>query len=378
MTTLEGNDAETTAPPSNILVDKVERALQVRTDTIAMKSALNALAELDDGTVIDAKTVRSAMEKDALQQAILLSEELDGILSVVSELRQGCSDVAETAADLVEICNTSVISKASPVSVFASSKAIADEEGPATNPEEDEKKLASTLSEAFALRDAARQRLEAVDTFLEKFDLSDEDSALLDNYNFEDIHDLSMAVETDSQQGVAFLSALERVRHIRASLQDSFGTEEGLGANSALRIIEGISQKQERAYERLYQWLQLQNQEDFPFSHPFVQRALAALRYVPAFYSHTVELVAGSRRATVTRRFLLALTTGVDDAPPIELKAHDPVACKCSPWYQACQVSYQFCRCRRYAFVCFPVLFYGSRLGQELAVSRSFRGYFRN
>lgn len=334
MTAGGSNTAEMAASPSNILTDKVARALQVRTDTAAMKSALNALAELDDETVIDAKTVRSAMEKDALQQAMLLAEELDRILSVVSNLRQSCSEVADTAANLVEICNTSVISKASPVSVFASSKAIADEEGPATNPQEDEKKLAETLSEAFAMRDAARQRLEAVDTFLDKFDLSDTDSALLDSYNFGDITDLSMAMETDIQQGTAFLAALERVRHIRASLQDSFGDEEGLGANSALRIIEGISQKQELAYERLYQWLQLQNQEDFPFSHPFVQRALAALRHVPAFYSHTVELVAGSRRATVTRQFLLALTNGVDDAPPIELKAYDPVACKCNESFQ--------------------------------------------
>jgi conserved oligomeric Golgi complex subunit 6 len=319
--------------PSNILADKVARALQVRTDTIAMKSALDALAqaELDGdhgGTVVDAKNVRAVMERDALQQALLLQEELDGILNVVTTLRQGCTEVAETAAKLVEVCNTSVISKASSSTVFASNKAIADEEGPVTSPQEDEKKLAATLSEAFALRDSALQRLRAVDTFLDKFDLSDSDSALLESYNFEDVTDLTMAMETDVQHGTAFLAALERVRHIRSSLQESFGADEGLGANSALRIIESLSQKQERAYERLYQWLQLQNQEDFPFAHPFVQRALATLRHVPAFYSHTVELVAGSRRAVVTRQFLLALTTGIDDSPPIELKAHDPVACK--------------------------------------------------
>jgi hypothetical protein len=38
-----------------------------------------------------------------------------------------------------------------------------------------------------------------------------------------------------------------------------------------------------------------------------------------------LELIATSRRAEVTRRFLLALTSGYDNVAPIEMRAHDPV-----------------------------------------------------
>jgi hypothetical protein len=60
----------------------------------------------------------------------------------------------------------------------------------------------------------------------------------------------------------------------------------------------------------------------------FVKMALYTLRHVPAFYCHTLELIASSRRSEVTRRFLLALTSGYTNLPPIEMKAHDSVACK--------------------------------------------------
>jgi len=172
--------------------------------------------------------------------------------------------------------------------------------------------------------------------------------------------------------GVAFLNALERVRVIRKDLGRIFGTldtnhhkqsqrlsdisafssssittnisdDNRLGASSALRMMETLAQKQERAYERLYHWLQkylhlhsheqqnpasAQPDEDYldeVLSHPFVRRSLNALRNVPAFYSHLLELIAQNRRSEETKRFLLALTVGQEGLPPIEMRAHDSV-----------------------------------------------------
>jgi len=65
---------------------------------------------------------------------------------------------------------------------------------------------------------------------------------------------------------------------------------------------------------------------DVALQHAFVQRALYTLRHVPAFYAHTLELIASSRRTEETRRFLLALTSGYGGMPPLELKSHDSVA----------------------------------------------------
>merc|ERR1719162_2000481 len=230
---------------------------------------------------------------------------------------------------------------------------------------EKEQRLALLLSDCFARRNVARARVEAVNEFLERFDLSEEDSRLLDLYAFED-------VETSNVNGVAFLNALERVRVIRKDLGRTFGTldtnhhkqsqrlsdisafssssittnisdDNRLGASSALRMMETLAQKQERAYERLYHWLQkylhlhsheqnnpvsAQHDEDRLdgiLSHPFVHRSLKALENVPAFYSHLLELIAQNRRSEETKRFLLALTNGYRGLPPIEMRAHDYV-----------------------------------------------------
>jgi hypothetical protein len=48
------------------LSEKVARTLQVRTDTPAMKAALDALSRLPDAGEMDSRSVRVAIERDAL------------------------------------------------------------------------------------------------------------------------------------------------------------------------------------------------------------------------------------------------------------------------------------------------------------------------
>lgn len=262
------------------------------------------------------------MEQDALQQAKQLQAALGDILGHVKTLQAGCQQVAQTASQLKEAASQSVVTNAVASTTLKTTADVS------TTERMTEETLATRLSEAFAARDAAHNRVEGVRRFLEKFDLSEEDSELLETYNFEDLTDLN-APDADTTKGLAFLGALENVRRIRQSLQLTFGSSEeessaGLGANSALRIMESVSEKQERGYERLYNFLQ----KHVDSSSPFVQQAITALRHVPAFYSHMMELVASARRAVVTRHFLLALTQGVDGGTPLELKAHDSVTCK--------------------------------------------------
>ena len=120
--------------------------------------------------------------------------------------------------------------------------------------------------------------------------------------------------------------------------------------------MESLAAKQEAAYERLYHWLQqiwtntttdstatdggsaavdantdsIMNDEWF-LQHEFVQHCVWSLRPVPAFYRHTLETVASTRRAETTRRFLIALTTGYQGQAPLEVKAHDSVQCESVP-----------------------------------------------
>lgn len=388
---------------NNILSDKVARALQVRTDTPAMKAALEAFANVpsnnygssekgkssntaSDSFTIDAKSVRMAIERDALDRTLLLQEELRKLVSTVSELRQGISDTAAIAHQVRDAIYTPVIKKDSASlppppsaentddggqqegggSIIETTKATTANSKLIPLTEEEslhlEESLAAQLSDAFLRRDQAQKRLEAVHTFLEKFNLSEQDSRLLDHYAFEDM-DPNADVTTTGEDlaaggvggnpinGLAFLEALERTRQIRVTLEHTTLDDNRLGASSALRMMESLTQKQEQAYERLYHWIQNylslhatsavptssadvntvknmidSDQFDEMLAHPFVKRAVYTLRNVPAFYSHTLELIASSRRQMETKQFLLALTTGYSGFPPIEMKAHDSVA----------------------------------------------------
>jgi hypothetical protein len=294
----ETADASTSGSNMNnqnsILSAKVSRALEVRTDTPAMKAALDALAHLpdhhDDLFSVDSRSVRVAIEQDALQQALLLQEELRTLLDTVSQLRKGVSDTAAIAHRVGDAIHTNVMSSTPtdaptmmprPTSGTGTGSSTETNEGGTgmdrdgattttldadnsfhntaatdtnNNATEDaleqEQKLAALLSDSFLQRNLSRKRLDTVHAFLEKFDLSEEDSRLLDHYAFED-------VESSNVNGMAFLAALERVRLIRKELGRTFGTLEllhhqqetnsRLGASSALRMMESLAQKQERA-----------------------------------------------------------------------------------------------------------------------------------
>ncbi|KAL7570963.1 hypothetical protein ACA910_002590 [Epithemia clementina (nom. ined.)] len=422
------SSSSSSSSSASILSEKVQRALQIQTNTAAMKTALEALGQLSATTstttatsgtpasefALDARSVRHAIEYDALQQALLLRSELSSLCDTLQELRQGISQMAQIAHQVKQAIHAPVMIKSNASSVASasasSSKASGSmltsgslhESGAMDNSnstsdisgggggtssgkstfEQDEERLAATLAEAFTRRNLAKERLQAVHQFMETFDLSEQDSQLLDHYNFDDL-DVSFMEGGTLVNGTAFLNALERVKEIREALSKTFGhsstshlsststesiteyggrtsTSSSLGASSALRMMEHLATKQEQAFERLYHWLQShlqlfaiqpvsasqQSQSfntkrvafendptnedpdsmDQALQHPFIQAALYTLRHVPAFYRHMLELIASRRRQEETRIFLLALTSGYNGMPPLERLAHDPVA----------------------------------------------------
>ena len=307
-----------------------------------------------------------------------------------------------------------------------------------------ERILASKLHSAHQSYLTAKHRQIAVEAFLDKFDLGENEARLLDHYNFQGfiltemmmtmIEDGSSSSSSSSSSNnpwchpsaalhinpnpsgetmevaTSFLNALEQLVVIRKELGKTFGTYGGggggaesstttavdslsfdnnnddignrsssssspsssgqLGTNSALRMMEQLATRQERAYERLYTFIQyflgigsatpnshpnvptssndagrsfsaaaasdasqfgafgrFQDGDDVDeaFGHPVIRRALRVLRHSPAHHVHALELIASSRRTEVTRRFLLALTSGYGGMAPLEMRAHDPV-----------------------------------------------------
>jgi hypothetical protein len=460
-----------TAPikSTNVLSDKVNRALSVRTDTPAMRAALSALASLpsqssssstdvnttssksnnssaatatSSGGIIDAKSVRAAIETDALRQALQFQVELQKLARDATILCERVDTVSRVASHIGKIVDGSIISKDQIIDSNNSSSNNnnngGDESGGGISTMiidenmsswEMERALASTLHSAHKSYIDATQRQIAVDAFLDKFDLGEDEARLLDHYNFQGFilpeytdydednnpwcHPSAALHINPNPSGeviedaTRFLNALERLVVIRKELSKTFGGGGGgdssiantsttadesfdydnigqdnigsggqasssassgqLGTNSALRMMEQLANRHERAHERLYTFLQyflgigsatptshhnvptssndtgrsfsisdasqfgalgrFQDGDDMDeaFGHPVVRKALRVLRHSPSHYVHILELIASSRRTEVTRRFLLALTSGYGGMAPLEMRAHDPV-----------------------------------------------------
>eukprot|EP00986_Skeletonema_menzelii_P009138 scaffold4066_cov152-Skeletonema_menzelii.AAC.17 len=429
---------------TNVLSDKVNRALHLRTDTPAFKAALSALATLpssssssDDtnsnnnnnnnningsGGVIDAKSVRAAIETDALQRALQFQTELQKLARDATLLRERVDNVSKVAAQIGKIVDGRIMSQEQVALLLNGG-----DDSASSSAWEMERTLASKLHAAHKSYVDATHRQIAVDAFLDKFDLGDNEARLLDHYNFQgfllspsggdyDYEDIasssnnpwchpSAALQINPnpsgetmEEATSFMDALERLVVIRMELSKTFGNSEStvdvvetsfdddnneisenqstsatagasgqLGTNSALRMMEQLATRQERAYERIYTFLQYflgigsatpnshhnvptssndtgrsfsasdvsqfgtlgrfsdGDDMDEAFGHPIIRRALRVLRHSPAHHVHALELIASSRRTEVTRRFLLALTSGYGGMAPLEMRAHDPV-----------------------------------------------------
>lgn len=303
----------------SILTDKVNRALQVRTDTPAMKAALDALGTQ---SLVDARTVRHCMEDDALQQALQLQARLSRLVQAVSELKEGTVAMADLCRAVSRASQTSVVTEASQPETLAHEpnglEVSSSKEGLIQ-----EHQLASTLAAAFHKRNVAREHLRGVELVLEELDPSPADARLIRHYVFDDI------INGHSVNAMAFLNALETLsRQLKATA----------ASVKTLSYLDTLHVQQEQAYERLYHWLQsyiqAQQEEDnddeespMLLETELVTKSVALLRkHVPAFGNHIVEMIAQERRSWATKHFLLALTQGVNGRPPLEVRAHDAVA----------------------------------------------------
>jgi hypothetical protein len=374
----------------NILSTKVSRALSVRTDTPAMLSALEALAGLGDGdaaagdnkTPLDPRSIRSTIEQSALLRALAFQEQLKKLADAATKLRERAEDV-ERCAEVLERRSASGVvvvdfaeeSSGDVPGIGSSANAAGGEE----EAWKKEQMLATRLYQAHRSYLNSTKRRIAVEAFLEKFDLSEEETRLLDTFEFEGTQEESMA----------FLSALERLAIIRKELGKTFGKggvddsmdeskeedeeesdmeQRRIGTHSALRMMEQLATRQERAHERLYQFIQTHlgigtasparnvptssdamrggrqlsdpsmyqdgnllgrfidgDDMDEAYANVVLRRALYVLRNSRERHVHALEMIASSRRTEVTRRFLLALTSGYGGMAPLEMRAHDPV-----------------------------------------------------
>jgi len=134
------------------------------------------------------------------------------------------------------------------------------------------------------------------------------------------------ALETGPEDP-GFFSSLEQLQSIQAQCQSLLRDHH---QRAGLEIMDKMSMQLEAAYERLYRWVQSQcHALDASESSDIDMRlhqALGALKERTVLFKFCIEEIATMRKASVTRRFVIALTEGGPNGipRPIEMQAHDP------------------------------------------------------
>lgn len=356
---------------SSILRDRVNRALSIDTESPSTLMALDNIASLIETKPNttnreedkDPRSLRESIERDALENVTYFESQLFDLVNHVGEMRQEIETMKSSAKEVER-------------SIFADLP-IDDDEFMIEEQKcgaDRENHLAKRISQAFRECDDARIHHEEVIKFVDTFEVSRNDGFLLDRYDFSDLlmedsrfstccsiddtnnpspHDIHM-------DGMKFLDILERIRKIRNkfinSLEGSLFSSTKVGNSSSLRLLESLADRSSRAHERLYNFLLVhlnlleserhsvntvketylldnykldvannpEERMDGTLSHPFVIKSLTVLRKsAPTMHAHVIERIAFKRRSVVTKRFLLALTYGYENAPAIEVKGHD-------------------------------------------------------
>ncbi|KAJ3063863.1 Golgi transport complex subunit 6 [Podochytrium sp. JEL0797] len=163
------------------------------------------------------------------------------------------------------------------------------------------------------LREKAIAKKTIANTFLDRFTPSDAEVQVLTSSN---------TALTDD-----FFTALNRLAKISDDCNAFLMNENQKAGNE---IIESIAIYQEKAYNKLYNWVQLQlpnMRQETPELSPLLKKAMAALKSRPSLFQSCMQEISQIRQTTVVQHFLDALTRGGPQGlpRPIELHAHDPI-----------------------------------------------------
>jgi len=180
-------------------------------------------------------------------------------------------------------------------------------------------------------RDVAK-RSEMIGRFVSKYQLTEEQESLLSGATNRHITGDRRTVVDDT-----FFTALERAQEVHKECNNLLVGERLTKQTTAQEVVEQMSRLQESGLHQLFKWTQgaarsfssCQFQESYkdPNGVDNLARAVKHLSARPALFNTVLEEYCASRRATLVRSFLEALTVGGPHGTPkpIELHAHDPL-----------------------------------------------------
>ena len=277
-----------------VIVDsRINKILAMRTDSVAMLEALDAISEFYGANTVDA---RRSLRQDLELQNIQLAKRF---LSEFDQVRKNIQDVEGQADGMVDACNS-----------LASRVSDADS---------NMKTFMEKASELENRRNFYNQQSKEIETFLGRFQLSSEEVNILGKSNIDD--------QSDAKQ---FFDALRRLKTAYSECKQMV---EKQNYTAGFELLDILGQHQDTAYERLFEWVKSKCEnltesgaaEDID---SLLQISIRYLKSLPLYFAQCQDLVVTSRRTQLVQRFVIALTQGGPSGQvfrAMDVHAHDAV-----------------------------------------------------
>ena len=259
-----------------VIVDsRINKILAMRTDSVAMLEALDAISEFYVANTVDA---RRALRQDLELQNIQLAKKF---LNEFDQVRQRIERVEEEAKKMEAGCN-----------LLASRVSDADS---------NMKSFMEKASELENRRNFYSEQSKEISSFLNRFQLSTAEVNILSKSNID-----------DPAGANSFFEALKRLKTAYAECKLMV---EKHRYSAGFELLDMLGQHQEMAYQRLFDWVKIKC-ESLPESgstediDTMLQISIRYLRSLPIYFAQCQDLVITSRRTQLVQRFVVALTQG--------------------------------------------------------------------
>jgi hypothetical protein len=261
-----------------VIVDsRINKVLAMRTDSVAMLEALDAISEFYVSNTVDA---RRMLRQDLELQNINLAKKF---LAEFESVRTRIDEVESLSNNLEQACD-------------GLAKRVKDAD-------ENMKSFMEKASQLENKRNFYETQSREIKSFLSRFQLSNEEIDLLYHANLD---------RSDSAN--AFFEVLHR---LKAAYGDCKNMVEQHCYSVGFELLEILGQHQDRAYQHLFEWVRGKCEalsengaiDDFD-TNTKLQIAIRFLKKLPIYFDQCQDLLVNSRRTQLVQRFVVALTQG--------------------------------------------------------------------
>jgi hypothetical protein len=262
----------------DVIVDsRIQKVLALRTDSVAMLEALDAISEFYVTNTADTrKMLRQDLElqniglaKKFLVEFDQIRDRINGVETLSNNLESACAKLAERVQDA----------------------------------DENMKLFMEKASQLENSRNFYLTQSKEIESFLAQFQLSNKEIDLLYHSDIE-----------QSESANLFFKALDR---LQIAYKDCKSMVEKHSYSVGFELLEVLGNHQDMAYQHLFDWVkskcdslaETRSVEDMETNNK-LQIAIRFLKKLPIYFDQCQDLLVNSRRTQLVQKFIVALTQG--------------------------------------------------------------------